>query len=164
MAVSIGRVGRRYEPSAASRPWRSAPAGSSLALAALVLAASPAALAQHTLDLSTHVLDLARGAGGAGVPVALDVRQGDAWRPVGRAVTAETGRVASFPLADPSAEAPGAGLYRLTFDMACFWTSDADGADFFPEITVVFRIADPRVHTHVPVVVSPFGYSTYRGN
>ena len=148
----------------------------SLALVALVLAAVPAASAQdapHTLDLSTHVLDLARGVGGAGVPVTLEHKTGDTWRLVGRAEAAENGRVSSFQPADLSAPVPGAGLYRLTFDMTGYWKGLGDdavdlgpvaGAEFFPDITVQFRISDPSVHTHVPVVVSPFGYSTYRGN
>lgn len=140
----------------------------SLALAALVLSVVPVASAQdapHSLDLSTHVLDLARGVGGAGVPVTLDVRDGDTWRLVGRAETAENGRVSSFSATDPSASVPGAGVYRLTFDMSDYWTGlGAEAPAFFPEIVVQFRIADPSVHTHVPVVVSPYGYSTYRGN
>ncbi len=143
-----------------------------LALAVLALSTVPAVPAPHAQgvpDLSTHVLDLARGVGGAGVPVTLDARIGDAWHLVGRATTAETGRVSAFTSVDECTDAPAAGVYRLTFDMSGYWASlggadAAGGADFFPEITVQFRIADPAVHAHVPVVVSPYGYSTYRGN
>ena len=54
------------------------------------------------------------------------------------------------------------GTYKLQFDMAGY--PDAKAAPFFPEIDPVFRVTDPAAHYHVPVVVSPFGYSTYRGN
>ncbi len=139
-----------------------------LAAAALLFSLAPATQAQ-ALDLSTHVLDLARGVGGANVPVTLETRTGDMWRLVGRATTAENGRVSAFTPIAADAPALGAGVYRLVFDMAGYWAAlgDAavtDGAEFFPEIVVQFRVTDPGVHVHVPVVVSPYGYSTYRGN
>ena len=126
-----------------------------LALAALSLVA-PAVSAQ---DISTHVLDLARGVGGAGVPVSLDLWDGAVWTHVGDGVTAENGRVASFGDAETVA-----GTYRLTFDLRAYRLEDRGGAAFFPEIVVPFTVADPSLHYHVPVVLSPFGYSTYRGN
>ncbi|MBJ7445612.1 MAG: hydroxyisourate hydrolase, partial [Sphingobium sp.] len=54
------------------------------------------------------------------------------------------------------------GLYRLSFDMSDM--SKPTHSAFFPEITIVFRVADPTRHVHVPIVLSPYGYSTYRGN
>lgn len=114
-------------------------------------------------DLSTHVLDLARGTGGVGVPVTLERRVGDEWRAVARAVTDENGRVRAF--AGTKAEA---GVFRLVFDMRAYGvqpaaTGAAPRRPFFPEIVVVFEVPD-TAHYHVPVVVSPYGYSTYRGN
>lgn len=139
-------------------------------LLALVLVASATGAAAQ--DLSTHVLDLARGVGGAGVPVTLEAETPGGWALVGRATTAESGRVESFPRVEDAPEADGPGLYRLTFDLRGYWDGvDLGGAEpsgpplpFFPEVAVVFRVADPEAHTHVPVVVSPYGYSTYRGN
>lgn len=126
-----------------------------LALAALTLTTAPATAA----ELSTHVLDLARGVGGEGVPVILEHRSvaGD-WAQVGSAKTDANGRVRSF------GEGANfkAGDYRLTFDMTSY--PDAKAQPFFPEITVTFRVTDDAAHYHVPVVVSPYGYSTYRGN
>lgn len=125
-------------------------------LAAVVgFAPLPAAAA----EISTHVLDLARGVGGRDVPVVL-LRKGEngRWDEVGRGRTDENGRVRSF--GEPSRFAPG--IYKLQFDMAGY--PDAKAAPFFPEIDLVFRVTDPAAHYHVPVVVSPFGYSTYRGN
>ena len=59
-------------------------------------------------------------------------------------------------------EPPAPGTYKLQFDMAGY--PDAKAVPFFPEIDPVFRVTDPAAHYHVPVVVSPFGYSTYRDN
>ncbi len=123
--------------------------------AALTLSAT-AALAE---GISTHVLDLARGVGGKDVPVTLEIKSADgSWRQVAKARTDENGRVRSFG-DDVQAEA---ATYKLTFDMSGYGETGATA--FFPEIDVVFRVSDPTVHYHVPVVVSPFGYSTYRGN
>lgn len=139
-----------------------------LLLATLVFASTASAQ-----DISTHVLDLARGVGGVGVPVTLDVQTDEGWSAVGQATTADHGRVESFTSADAASGVSGAATYRLTFDVSDYWSSfrtDASSDDaspaqpFFPEIVVVFRVEDPSVHTHVPVVVSPYGYSTYRGN
>ena len=121
---------------------------------ALGLSASPAWAAQ----ISTHVLDLAQGVGGRGVPVVLFHKGADGqWREVGRARTDENGRVRSF-----REQAFETGTYKLQFDMTSY---PATGAKpFFPEIDLVFSVSDKDAHYHVPVVVSPFGYSTYRGN
>lgn len=122
---------------------------------ALSLAATPAAAGQ----ISTHVLDLAQGVGGANVPVTLSQHDGSGiWVVVGTARTDANGRVRSF-----GADADFApGVYRLQFDMTAY--PDAAAKPFFPEITVTFQLADKAGHYHLPVVVSPFGYSTYRGN
>lgn len=127
-----------------------------IALALLLGAvATPAAAA----DISTHVLDLARGVGGKAVPVTLSKRADDGrWQKVGTATTDADGRVRSFG----DAKSFDAGIYRLQFDMSRY--PDAAASPFFPEITLTFRVIDKAGHYHVPVVVSPYGYSTYRGN
>lgn len=109
--------------------------------------------------ISTHVLDLARGVGGRDVPVVLAIKEGDGgWRQLATARTDENGRVRSFG----DQITTQAATYKLTFDMSAY--GGADAQPFFPEIDVVFQVRDPSIHYHVPVVVSPFGYSTYRGN
>ena len=118
--------------------------------AALTLAATPV-LAE---GISTHVLDLARGVGGAGVPVTLEKEADGEWETVGEAKTQDNGRVEDFGVETENA------TYRLTFDMRGY----EGEAPFFPEIGVTFNVDDPSQHYHVPVVVSPYGYSTYRGN
>lgn len=103
------------------------------------------------MSLSTHVLDAAAGRPAGGVAVWLDSRGADgSWTRVATARTDGDGRVRDWP-------APGAGVHRLVFD-----TGTLSG--FFPEVTVVFRITDPAAHHHVPLLLSPFAYSTYRGS
>jgi 5-hydroxyisourate hydrolase len=110
-------------------------------------------------EISTHVLDLAKGVGGADVPVVL-LQKGAAgtWTEVARAKTDADGRVRSFG----DAKSFKTGIYKLQFDMTGYAHSGAQ--PFFPEIDLVFQVTDAAAHYHVPVVVSPFGYSTYRGN
>ncbi|RYY28499.1 MAG: hydroxyisourate hydrolase [Sphingomonadales bacterium] len=113
----------------------------------------------NATEISTHILDLARGIGGQNVPVTLSKRSADGqWQRVGSAHTDSNGRVRSFG----DAAKFTAGDYRLEFDMSAY--PDAASKPFFPEIAVTFRVQDASSHYHVPVVVSPFGYSTYRGN
>lgn len=110
-------------------------------------------------EVSTHILDLSRGTGRGGVPVTLARQAPDGgWTIIGRATTDAAGRVRQ--LGEPRAIA--AGIYRLQFDMAD--RSDTAAAPFFPEIVLTFRVTDAAAHYHVPVVVSPYGYSTYRGS
>lgn len=117
--------------------------------------AMPAAAA----EISTHVLDLAKGIGGKAVPVTLSKRAADGrWIQVATATTDANGRIRSFG----DTKSFDIGIYRLQFDMSGY--PDASATPFFPEITLTFRVADAAGHYHVPVVVSPYGYSTYRGN
>ena len=109
--------------------------------------------------ISTHVLDLASGFGGKNIPVILELRNEDgSWTKVASGQTDDNGTIKSF---DPSVKA-SKGIYRLNFDMLKY--SGNKKKAFFPEINVVFQVEDEKRHYHVPVVVSPYGYSTYRGN
>ncbi|GAA2137881.1 hydroxyisourate hydrolase [Actinomadura napierensis] len=104
------------------------------------------------MSLSTHVLDAAKGLPAAGVAVRLDRREPDgSWTAIAEARTDADGRIKEW-----DAE-PGAGVHRLTFDTAGL-------SDFFPEVTVAFSIGDAGRHHHVPLLLSPFAYSTYRGS
>ncbi|MDP1661680.1 MAG: hydroxyisourate hydrolase [Phycisphaerales bacterium] len=109
--------------------------------------------------ISTHVLDVSRGMAAAGVGVVFERLTGGAWIVLSSVVTDNDGRVkALLPAGMPSE----AGDYRLRFATGPYWTSQGV-ACFHPSIEVTFRIADATVHHHVPLLVSPFGYTTYRG-
>ena len=100
--------------------------------------------------LSTHVLDTARGVPAAGVPVRLLDASG---RSLAEAVTDGDGRVPSL-----GGDLP-AGTFTLRFNVAI---QQPDG--FYPEVAVTFTVADGESHYHVPLLLSPYGYSTYRGS
>lgn len=105
--------------------------------------------------ITTHVLDTAVGRPAVGIDVQLHARDVDGWSLVARGRTDDDGRIR-----DLGPERLDAGVYRLTFDTGPYLGPDA----FFPEITISFRILDPGAHHHVPVLLSPFAYSTYRGS
>jgi 5-hydroxyisourate hydrolase len=110
--------------------------------------------------ITTHVLDVARGRPASGVPVVLEGKEGDAWRELGRAATDADGRIRQLL---PAGSALAAGVYRLTFLTAVYFEGlGIEG--FYPEAAVVFTVRDPAQHYHVPLLLSPFGYSTYRGS
>ena len=108
------------------------------------------------MSLSTHVLDTVIGGPAAGVPVRLEYDHSGRWLPLATGTTDADGRLRDFV-------SPGdwrAGRYRLTFDTAAY----LGPAAFFPEVSVVFAVTDPGRHHHVPLLLSPYGYSTYRGS
>ena len=109
--------------------------------------------------ITTHVLDIARGAPAEGITVILELRQASAWAPMGRGTTDENGRVTT--LTDGSLTP---GTYRLTFDIGSFHREQGLSVSFFPEVKITFNVRDPDEHFHLPLLLSPFGYSTYRGS
>ena len=111
--------------------------------------------------ITTHVLDTARGRPAAGVPVTLEARGGDGgWRVVGRGATDEDGRLRDLV---PPDYPFGEGDYRLTFDAGAYLS--ASGVEgFYTEVVVSFVVRDAAAHYHVPLLLSPYGYSTYRGS
>jgi 5-hydroxyisourate hydrolase len=107
--------------------------------------------------ITTHVLDTAHGRPAAGVAVTLSVLVGESWTELNRADTGTDGRVPNL-LLSPSARGT---TYRLRFEIGAYYAAQGI-ASFYPAIEVVFTQQDDR-HHHVPLLVSPFGYSTYRG-
>jgi 5-hydroxyisourate hydrolase len=108
--------------------------------------------------ITTHVLDTSRGCPAAGLPVLLERAVGSVWQPVGRATTDADGRVRDL-LASP----PESGRYRLSFDTDAYFRAIGE-AGFYPEVSVTFVVERGEEHYHVPLLLSPFGYSTYRGS
>jgi 5-hydroxyisourate hydrolase len=112
------------------------------------------------MSVSTHVLDISAGRPASGVGVRLQFRYGGAWIEVSAGDTNDDGRV---PALVPANAAPMAGTYRLTFDAASYF--QGRGLEtFYGEIAIEFIVRDAAVHHHVPLLLSPFGYSTYRGS
>jgi 5-hydroxyisourate hydrolase len=106
------------------------------------------------MSLSTHVLDAVSGRPATGVPVTLRDAHDEV---LTSAVTDDDGRIAS--LGDDLA----AGVYRLRFDTATYFAAQGI-TGFYPEIVIAFEITDAAARHHVPVLLSPYAYSTYRGS
>jgi 5-hydroxyisourate hydrolase len=109
--------------------------------------------------ITTHVLDTARGRPAAGVPVVLERASDGGWELVGSGATDPDGRLRDL-VAEGTSVADG--RYRLTFDTGAYFRDRGEAA-FYPEVAVVFTVAGDE-HHHVPLLLSPFGYSTYRGS
>ena len=110
--------------------------------------------------ITTHVLDTSRGRPAAGVPVALETRSEGVWQVIGRGATDADGRLRDLLPADYVLDA---GDYRLTFGAGAYF--EAEGVEgFYTEVVVSFVVRDAAAHYHVPLLLSPYGYSTYRGS
>ena len=110
--------------------------------------------------ISTHVLDTSRGRPAAGVGVKLEALNQGGWSVMANAETDQDGRVKAFPLGQPQLIV---GIYRLTFATADYFDR-LKQESFYPEVSISFRLAGGTEHYHVPLLISPFGYSTYRGS
>ena len=106
------------------------------------------------MSLSTHVLDAVTGRPAAGMRVVVERRAGAGWDQATERRTDADGRVADL------AGRLEAGVHRLRFDVESYLGPDC----FYPEVAVTFRVVDPAAHLHVPLLLSPFAYSTYRGS
>jgi 5-hydroxyisourate hydrolase len=113
------------------------------------------------MSVTTHVLDLVAGSPAIGMTVALEERDaGGGWTRLGQGTTDLDGRLAGLL---PPERHLRAGVHRLLFDTGA-WFADRGLAGFYPEVSVVFEVADPTQHYHVPLLLSPYGFSTYRGS
>jgi hydroxyisourate hydrolase len=112
-----------------------------------------------TSAITTHVLDTALGRPAAGVSVRLEQRaEAGEWLPLGEGVTDADGRIREVGPANVPA-----GTYRFTFDTGGYFATGGRET-FFPEVTITFSVTDPDSHYHVPILLSPFSVSTYRGS
>ena len=111
--------------------------------------------------ITTHVLDTAQGRPAAGISVSLERQADDGkWDHVGRGQTDRDGRLKTLY---PANDALRPGVYRLTFDTQRYFDA-LDVETFYPEVIVVFETISGEAHYHVPLLLSPFGYTTYRGS
>src|SRR4029077_14904378 len=110
-------------------------------------------------DITTHVLDVSIGKPAAGVPVTLEIEKAGTWKELSRGATDSDGRLRHLL-------APGSlvnGTYRLSFETKAYFNSrKVEG--LYPEISIVFQVRNAKEHYHIPLLLSPFGYSTYRGS
>ena len=112
------------------------------------------------MTISTHVLDTSRGRPASGVAVQLLRQQGNTWIEMSGGETNADGRM---PTLSPNTAADGAGAYRLTFDVGAYFQREGIDA-FYGIVTIDFIVRDGTAHYHVPLLISPYGYSTYRGS
>ncbi|GAA1784224.1 hydroxyisourate hydrolase [Pseudarthrobacter sulfonivorans] len=111
-----------------------------------------------TSHVTTHVLDTGSGKPAADVPVTLSVLDGKGWAQIAEGLTDEDGRVKQL-----GPDRLATGTYRLAFDTGKYFA--ASGTEtFFPEVTLTFGVVESEAHYHVPLLLSPFAYSTYRGS
>lgn len=111
--------------------------------------------------ITTHILDTSRGGPAEGVAVRLELESADgSWKQIGAGLTDTDGRAKDLL---PTGFALHSGVYRLIFATETYFAArNIEG--FYREVIVVFTIRDPTQHYHLPVLLSPFGYSTYRGS
>ena len=111
--------------------------------------------------ISTHVLDTAQGKPAKDVPVRLERREASGkWVAVASACTDQDGRCVQL-LSEGAILRPG--LYRLTFDTATYFAAEKFDA-LYPVVEIAFRVRDGESHFHIPLLLSPNGYTTYRGS
>ena len=115
---------------------------------------------QSMTQITSHILDTSAGRPAAGVKISLLRQLGDAWQLLGSASTNDDGRVADFTGND---DALAAGTYKLTFYLSDYYAGQKQSS-FYPFVDVVFGIEGDGQHYHVPLLLNPFGYSTYRGS
>jgi 5-hydroxyisourate hydrolase len=111
--------------------------------------------------ITTHVLDTSRGRPASGVPVTLEIQSAEhGWWLIGKGETDADGR---FKELLSQEHVLAQGLYRLTFDTATYFASQ-NVESFYPEVCIIFSVRDAAQHYHVPLLLNPYGYSTYRGS
>jgi 5-hydroxyisourate hydrolase len=109
--------------------------------------------------ITTHVLDLAAGKPGRGIAIELERTDHGVWKLIGGGITDDDGRLRTLTPAGPVVE----GTYRIRFQTAPYFAARQIEA-FFPVVEIQFQVGDGAQHYHVPLLLSPFGFSTYRGS
>ena len=130
-----------------------------LVVGALLATSASFAMAADN-PLSVHVLNLENGLPSSGVQVVLEQQDGKNWTQLNTGITNEQGRI---PALYPEGKKLEQGVYRVTFETGD-WFKKHDTATFFPEVPVIFSADASVEHYHIPLLLSPYGFSTYRGN
>ncbi|KAA0874411.1 2-oxo-4-hydroxy-4-carboxy-5-ureidoimidazoline decarboxylase [Nitrincola tapanii] len=111
-------------------------------------------------QITTHVLDTARGVPAQGILLHLLQHREQAWHPLALGITNTDGRVMDLLL--PEQRLP-AGRYRMRFELSPYWQAQQQRT-FYPQVEIEFCVEESGAHYHIPLLLSPFGYSTYRGS
>ena len=112
-------------------------------------------------QITTHVLDTSRGRSADGVRIYLELLSPDhTWQLIGQGTTDEDGRLKTLVPAEVQLKA---GTYRLIFNTEAYFAAQGSES-FYPAVAVIFRVRDATQHYHIPLLLNPFGYSTYRGS
>lgn len=109
--------------------------------------------------ISTHILDVTLGKPATDVQVRLEVLEPTGWQVLVTQLTDSDGRCKELL----EVETVFAGTYRIVFATGTYF-AEMHRVTFYPEVTIVFTVSESRVHYHVPLLLSPFGYTTYRGS
>lgn len=128
--------------------------------AGAVLSALSSAVFAAGNPLSVHVLNLQDGLPSPGVSVTLEKQDGEDWSKLNTGTTNEQGRITALY---PEGKTLEKGTYRVTFKTG-EWFKSHQAATFFPEVPVIFEADGSVPHYHIPLLLSPYGFSTYRGN
>lgn len=131
-----------------------------MTLSALLLGSISSLAFAASNPLSVHVLNLEDGLPSPGIKVELEQKVGSEWRALSSATTNEKGRITGLY---PDGKKLEAGAYRVVFKTGDYYKT-ANRETFFPEIPVIFEIKNTEQHYHVPLLLSPYGFSTYRGS
>jgi len=110
-------------------------------------------------QLTTHVLDTSIGKPAEGITVILERNSNGEWKKIAEGITDPDGRISDLLVPDAFLEV---GTYRLLFETAVYFNRQSKNT-FYPKITIEFSVTD-KSHYHVPLLLNPFGYSTYRGS
>jgi 5-hydroxyisourate hydrolase len=113
------------------------------------------------MTLSTHVLDATTGRPAAAVQVRLEAGADTGWAPAGQGQTDADGRLRLAGAGGAAGFEPG--VYRITFGTGAYFTARGVPS-FYPEVTITFEMTARDEHYHVPLLLSPYSYSTYRGS
>jgi 5-hydroxyisourate hydrolase len=110
-------------------------------------------------QITTHVLDTSMGKPAKGIQIHLEEKSGSDWKLLGSGITNDDGRIADLLSKDVLLKH---GIYKLTFEVKPYFDNQ-NLVSFYPSVTVEFEVKEDR-HYHVPLLLNPFGYSTYRGS
>ncbi|MCF6193016.1 MAG: hydroxyisourate hydrolase [Kangiellaceae bacterium] len=111
-------------------------------------------------QITTHVLDTSRGKPAAGINIELFEQTNNQWHSLAKGITNTDGRIAGLLAEDIVLDA---GIYRMNFSTADYFNANSEQG-FYPYVDIVFELEGDGSHYHIPLLLSAFGYSTYRGS